>query len=393
MKIIVVGEKLKHSMFEIVSVSRMFDCGTLFFKERIKTYLNSDDIIVIDGNLINVLPQNIKNVVISVVTSTNYAVSLENEVSIGPNSIKSIAEIIRNKTVDGCVPIAVDPITKNAFRIANRIASSDATVLITGETGTGKEIMARYIHNNSNRALGHYVAVNCAAIPETLLESELFGHERGAFTNAIQRRVGKFEEADHGTILLDEISEMPLYLQAKLLRVIQEKEISRLGGNGIVNVDVRIIATSNCNLYQAVSNGSFREDLFYRLNIIQIEMPKLCDRPLDIEPLAKFFCAKYSGGQKSLSSRMIASIKKHHWKGNIRELENFIYRSILLSADKVLNNFIVNNDTEAKTLMQIEQETILNTIEKFNGNKALTSKELGIPIRTLYHKLNSYRAS
>ncbi|MDR1983174.1 MAG: sigma-54 dependent transcriptional regulator [Holosporaceae bacterium] len=393
MKIIVVGDKLERSMFEIVSTSRIFDCNTLFFKEHIKAPIGPKDVIVIDGDLIHALPQDIKNTVISVVTSTNYAVSLENEVSICPHELKSIAGIIRSKTANYPIPIAVDPITKSVFQIADRIATTDATVLITGETGTGKEIMARYIHKNSSRASEHYVAINCAAIPETLLESELFGHERGAFTNAIQRRIGKFEEANRGTILLDEISEIPPYLQSKLLRVIQEKEISRLGGNGTINIDIRIIATSNCDLFKAVSNGKFREDLFYRLNIIQIEMPTLNDRSLDIEPLAKFFCDKYSAGQKSLSPRVIAMIKKHSWKGNIRELENFIHRSVLLSPGKIIDDFIVNPHTRTKTLMQMEQETILNTIEKFNGNKTLTSKELGIPLRTLYHKLNSYKAS
>jgi two-component system response regulator FlrC len=234
------------------------------------------------------------------------------------------------------------------------------------------------------------VAVNCAAIPETLLESELFGHEKGAFTNAIQRRIGKFEEANRGTILLDEIGEAPLGLQAKLLRAIQEKEFARLGGTGTVKVDVRIIAASNRDLRQAAANGSFREDLFYRLNIIPIEMPRLNDRPLDIEPLARFFCEKYSAGRKTLSNRFVASLRDRDWKGNVRELENCIHRSVLLSFDDVIDDLSYAPPSSIKTLSQIERETILNTVKRLNGNKALTSKKLGISIRSLHYKLNSY---
>ncbi|MDR2158142.1 MAG: sigma 54-interacting transcriptional regulator, partial [Holosporaceae bacterium] len=235
--------------------------------------------------------------------------------------------------------------------------------------------------------------INCAAIPETLLESELFGHEKGAFTNAVQRRIGKFEEAHCGTILLDEISEIPLGLQSKLLRAIQEKEISRLGENGTINVDVRIIATSNRDLYQAVLDGCFREDLFYRLNVIPIKMPRLNDRPLDIEPLAKLFCDKYSLGRKSLSRRFLTSLKNADWKGNIRELENTVQRAVLLSSDKIIDDFIPDSPNATKTLRQVERETILHTMEKFNGSKTLTSKELDIPLRTLHHKLAKFSIS
>jgi two-component system response regulator FlrC len=265
-------------------------------------------------------------------------------------------------------------------------------VLITGETGTGKEVMAKYIHRKSHRSSQKYVAINCAAIPESLLEAELFGHEKGAFTNAIQRRIGKFEEANGGTLLLDEISEMPFGLQSKLLRVVQEKEITRLGGNGTINVDVRIIATSNRDLYQATLDGNFREDLFYRLNIIPIEMPKLNDRPLDIEPLANFFCEKYSGGGKSLSNRFIMFLKNHNWKGNIRELENIVQRATLLSSEKIIDDFSSDKNCQVKTLQQVEKDLILDTLEKFNGNKTLTSKKLDIPLRTLHNKLSVYKA-
>ncbi|MDR0631661.1 MAG: sigma-54 dependent transcriptional regulator [Holosporaceae bacterium] len=394
MKIIVVGEKLEHFLFEIVKISKMLECNLLFFKQNIKTQMDPNDVIIIDGDLIHLLPSEIKNTVISIVGSPNYVASLGNEVSITSHSIRSIEEIIRNRAANHHAQIiVVDPAAKNAFRIADRIAPTDATVLITGETGTGKEVIAKYIHGKSRRSSQKYVAINCAAIPESLLEAELFGHEKGAFTNAIQRRIGKFEEASGGTLLLDEISEMPLGLQSKLLRVVQEKEITRLGGNETIGVDVRIIATSNRDLYRATLDGNFREDLFYRLNVIPIEMPKLNDRPLDIEPLANFFCEKYAGGSKSLSNRFIMSLKNHSWKGNIRELENIVQRATLLSSEEIIDDFFPDKNFQIKTLQQAEKDLILDTLEKFNGNKTLTSKKLDIPLRTLHHKLSAYKVS
>jgi len=418
MRVIVVGEHLEDYLYEILRSTEKFGCKTLFFKRDLDTKIVSTDVFVIDSDLRNILPQNLKNTVISVVSSCDYTKIFENEFNINFSSIRSIEEIIE-KTRDFCdLPIAVDQATMNVFRIADKIASTDATVLITGETGTGKEILARYIHKFSNRFDQKFVAINCAAIPDTLLESELFGHERGAFTNAVQRRVGKFEEAHLGTILLDEISEMSLHLQAKLLRVIQEKEFARLGGNESVKIDVRIIATSNKNLRKATSDGTFREDLFYRLNVVPIEIPNLSERPLDIIPLAIFFCKKYSHSQKKLSAKMLHLIKNHKWNGNIRELENFIYRMVLFSSERVIdidniqfddfirdfdndsqkeNNVIFmkdsgsHSDESHKTLAQIEREAILNALDKFNGDKNLVSKALDIPIRTLRHKLNSYK--
>jgi two-component system response regulator FlrC len=393
MRIIVVGEKLESSLFQIVEISKTLHCLPLFFKQYIKTRLRSDDILIIDGELIGAIPQDAENVVVSVATSPNYVPSLKNEVVVNLLSLRSIEEIIREKIARNPAPITADPATKSVFQIADKIAASDVTVLITGETGTGKEVVARYIRQKSDRSSQNYVAVNCAAIPETLLESELFGHEKGAFTNAVQRRIGKFEEANRGTILLDEISEAPLGLQAKLLRAIQEKEFSRLGGTGTVKTDVRIIATSNRDLPREVANGNFREDLFYRLNVISIEMPRLSDRPLDVEPLAKFFCEKYSAGRKTLSDRFIASLEDREWKGNVRELENFVHRSVLLSPDGIVDDFSFNNNPRIKTLRQIERETILRTMKKLGGNKTLAAKELGVSLRALHYKLNSYAES
>ncbi|MDR1560989.1 MAG: sigma-54 dependent transcriptional regulator [Holosporaceae bacterium] len=335
MKILVIGERLENHLFEIVKISKQMNCDTVFFKKNIKVKINYDDVIVIDSSLIDQLPKHIDNTVISVVSSVNYSPSLKNEMTLSLSSIQAIEKIIQNKSKNSD-PIIVDPATKEIFQIAEKIAKSDATVLITGETGTGKEMLAKYIHQKSDRFDQKYVAINCAAIPETLLESELFGHEKGSFTHAIQKRIGKFEEASHGTILLDEISEMPMHLQAKLLRVIQEKEITRLGGVDI-KINTRIIATSNKNLYQAISDGVFREDLFYRLNVIPIEVPKLNERPLDIEPLAIFFCRKYSDNKKTLSDCFLKSLGNYRWKGNIRELENLVHRTVLLSSDKTID--------------------------------------------------------
>ncbi|MDR1236126.1 MAG: sigma-54 dependent transcriptional regulator [Holosporaceae bacterium] len=289
--------------------------------------------------------------------------------------------------LENTTPIVEDPAMIKIFNLADRIAGADATVLLSGETGVGKEVVARYIHRNSGRSGRDYVAINCAAIPETLLESELFGHEKGAFTNAVRQRMGKFEEANEGTLFLDEVSEMPFALQAKLLRVIQEREITRLGGSGVVKVDVRIIAAGNQDLRQAVESGCFREDLFYRLSIIPIEIPKLNDRPSDIEPLARFFCEKYSEGKKTLSNRFVISLKNHNWKGNVRELENVVHRAVLLSSEKIVDDFFPEQNFKRKTLQQLEDEYIAETLREFKGNKTLTARELDIPIRTLHHKL------
>jgi DNA-binding NtrC family response regulator len=222
-----------------------------------------------------------------------------------------------------------------------KIAPTNVNVLITGPSGTGKEVMARFIHNHSKRNKNNFVSINCASISENLLESEFFGHEKGSFTGAIARRIGKFEESSGGTILLDEISEIEPRLQAKLLRAIQEREICRVGGNELIKLDLRIIATSNKNLYQEVAAGRFREDLFYRLNIINLELPRLAERKEDIIPLVRFFVDKYSklNGMESkrLSEEALEKLARYQWPGNIRELENTIYRAVLLSSENKIN--------------------------------------------------------
>lgn len=311
------------------------------------------------------------------------------------------------------MPVIVDRSSINLFGIADRVASTNATVLISGETGTGKEVLARYIHEMSNRSEQTFVPINCAAIPENLLESELFGHEKGTFTGAYQRRIGKFEQANHGTLLLDEISEISVNLQAKLLRVLQENEFSRLGSNEKIKIDTRVIATSNRNLEKAVHSGTFREDLYYRLNVIPLHVPALRDRRMDIIPLAVYFCKKYSNSEKMLSRDLLNELKEKQWKGNVRELENFVHRAVILSTKNVidisdifewkhgnleipqtktfLRNFEANAKSLPETLSEIEKETILIALEKYRGNKTMVSEKLGIPARTLRYKLKVYK--
>jgi len=279
----------------------------------------------------------------------------------------------------------------NLIEMAEKVATSDAHILITGESGTGKEVLSNLIHTKSKRKSENYVRVNCAAIPENLLESELFGHEKGAFTGASQRRIGKFEESSKGTLLLDEISEMDIKLQAKLLRAIQEKEIDRLGGNTPVKVDLRIIATSNRDMEKEISKGNFREDLYFRLNVINLEIPPLRERKDDIEPISKFFLKKYCISnnleEKEISPEAIDALINHNWPGNIRELENTIHRAVLLSDDIItikdlnlkFNNKLYQNSDE--------KNLILNTVNYCLGDINQAANILGISINKLSQKI------
>lgn len=252
-----------------------------------------------------------------------------------PPEADLIAAIFEAVTEESHALIHRDARMAETLRLASQVANSSASILITGESGTGKEIISRYVHRKSNRSDKPFVAVNCAAIPDNLLESELFGHEKGAFTGAQARRIGKFEEANGGTLLLDEISEMDVRLQAKLLRAIQEKEIDRLGGKSPVKVDVRILATSNRNLEAEVNAGNFREDLYFRLNVVNLDIPSLRERPDDIPVLAEFFVKKYSEANdvpiRSISPLAIQRLLSHHWRGNVRELENTMHRAVLIA--------------------------------------------------------------
>ena len=297
--------------------------------------------------------------------------------------------------------------------LANQIAPSNASVLITGESGTGKELIARHIHLKSKRAAEKFVSVNCAAIPENLLESELFGHEKGAFTGAVARRIGKFEEASGGTLLLDEISEMDPRLQAKLLRAIQEREIDRVGGTSPVKVDIRVLATTNRDLAEEVKNGSFREDLFFRLNVVTLNLPPLRERPDDISILAEHFAIKYADvnalPNRPITPESMARLRAHHWRGNVRELENTMHRAVLLASDDaigpdaiMLNDELGANSAGAddaggsspgmvgRTVADVERDLILNTLEHCLGNRTHAANILGISIRTLRNKLKLY---
>ena len=289
--------------------------------------------------------------------------------------------------------------------LAENVAKSDATVLIQGESGTGKELLARLIHNKSPRKTGPFIAVNCAALPENLLESELFGHERGAFTGASNRKIGKFEQAGGGTLLLDEISEMNLVLQAKLLRVLQERVVDRVGGDKPVNVDIRIIATTNRDMTKMIADGSFREDLYYRINVFPIKVPPLRERVVDIAPLAEYFVKKYSGQDVEFSTDAMKELEKSPWNGNIRELENIIQRALLLAGNgPILQSHLFFNETAGSlddragsglnvgmSVRDAEKELILKTLDNYDGNRSKAAEVLDISVRTLRNKLKEYQ--
>ncbi|MCA1905283.1 MAG: sigma-54 dependent transcriptional regulator [Desulfarculus sp.] len=314
---------------------------------------------------------------------------------------------------------------KRLLEMAKAVADSRATVLISGESGTGKELFARYLHDNSSRAGGPFVAVNCASLPEGLLESELFGHEKGAFTGAIAKKPGRFELAHGGTILLDEISEMAPALQAKLLRVLQEGEIDRVGGKRPVPVDVRVVATTNRDLKEHIEKGEFREDLFYRLNVIPLKVPPLRERPGDLLLLAEHFLARYAAenGKPGLKLGEAArrAIAAHPWPGNVRELQNTMERAVLLAqgaeitpADLLFEDQFAETTAAAAqyaaaavvggvaagaealglppTLREAEKMLIMRALDQTEGNRTHAAKVLGISVRTLRNKLNEYKA-
>ncbi|MEQ8265460.1 sigma-54 dependent transcriptional regulator [Pseudohaliea sp.] len=302
-------------------------------------------------------------------------------------------------------PVAEDPATRELLDLARRIAASDATVLISGESGTGKEVLARYLHNCSPRASSPFLAVNCAAIPENMLESMLFGYEKGAYTGAHQSRPGKFEQANGGTLLLDEVSEMDLALQAKLLRVLQEREVERLGGQRLIPLDVRVLATTNRRLADAVAEGAFREDLYYRLNVLPLTVPPLRDRPGDILALAESFLARYSprGRELVLAPGARERLLAHGWRGNVRELENCMQRTAILAPGEVIGAADIEfgetpRDAVAAApaprrpqlegdLRQREQEVILDALTASGGSRKAAAERLGISPRTLRYKL------
>jgi two-component system response regulator AtoC len=299
--------------------------------------------------------------------------------------------------------IAESPQMRKILKDLEKIAGSSASVLITGESGTGKEVIGAVIHALSPRAKAPFVKVNCAAIPETLVESEFFGHERGSFTGALQRKIGRVELAHQGTLFLDEVTEIPLSLQAKLLRAIQEKEFERVGGLHPIRVDVRFVATSNRNLQEAIESQVFREDLFYRLNVIPIHLPPLRERREDILPLAHYFLHKFCHeNQKPLkhfTDQAIARLLAYPWPGNVRELSNFIERIVVLDFDELIDPTQLYLDAPEKpslpigmTLHEMEKRLILETLDAHHHNKTKTAAILGISVRTLRNKLHEYGA-
>ncbi|MBK1968536.1 MULTISPECIES: sigma-54-dependent transcriptional regulator FlbD [Brevundimonas] len=349
-----------------------------------------------------------------------------------PPEADLIAAVLSAVADDERPMISADPAMKHVIQLADQVARSEASILITGESGVGKEVMARYLHAHSRRADKAFISVNCAAIPDNLLESELFGHEKGAFTGAVARRIGKFEEADGGTLLLDEISEMDARLQAKLLRAIQERVIDRVGGAKPVPVNIRIIATSNRDLAKAVAEGTFREDLLYRLNVVNLRLPSLRERPGDIAVLADHFVKKYAAANgvppRAIGAEAKRALVAHRWPGNVRELENAMHRAVLLAAgteidvdairlpdgrpllgggegastpaasaydagvagqaaqvaDAVTRSFV------GQTVAEMEKTLILDTLSHCLGNRTHAATILGISIRTLRNKLNEY---
>ena len=344
-----------------------------------------------------------------------------------PPDANMIAAVLEAVTEESNSIIHRDPAMASTLKMAEQVAGSDASILICGESGTGKELLARYVHEKSRRAKEQFISVNCAAIPENLLESELFGHEKGAFTGAVARRIGKFEEANGGTLLLDEISEMDPRLQAKLLRAIQEREIDRVGGTTPIKVDIRLLATSNRDLEAEVRKGNFREDLLFRLNVISLQLPPLRERPADIEMLAEHFIKKYSEANevpvKPLGEAALQKLREHAWRGNVRELENTLHRAVLLAGGDIIGPEAIvlagstapvddTADTGAqaqtaehsgeiedgsavrplvgRTVADVERDLIIDTLYHCLGNRTHAANILGISIRTLRNKLKQY---
>ncbi len=309
--------------------------------------------------------------------------------------------------------IAEDPVSQKLQALAQKVAQSDASVLLNGESGVGKEVLSRYIHRSSPRHSGPYVAINCAAIPENMLEAALFGYEKGAFTGAVKSTMGKFEQAQGGTLLLDEISEMDLALQAKILRVIQEKQVERLGSSKLIDLDVRLIATTNRDLKQEVANKRFREDLYYRLNVFPLQLAPLRERRADILPLAERLIARYqraAGQPVTLSEEARQALLLHDWPGNVRELDNVIQRALILQQGHEIGADDIMLETETlfeqesadqeedsgqlhSDLRDRETQVILDTLKAFNGSRKLTAEKLGISPRTLRYKLARLRDS
>lgn len=380
------------SVSMIITDMKMPRMDGLSFIREARRRIGSLPILVITGyatveNAVDVMKEGVCDYLIKPFSFEDLTNTIETIMSRDSNNSKEI--------------ITSDENMKNLLQLTGSVAASDMTVLILGESGTGKEVLARYIHKASRRNKKPLVAVNCAAIPDNLLESELFGHEKGAFTGALDKKAGKFELAHGGTILLDEIGEMTSTLQAKLLRVLQEKEIDRIGGKQPLPVDVRVIATTNRDLQKEIAEGRFREDLYFRLSVFPILLPPLRERPEDIKLLAGHFAEKYSKElNKTISGftgEAVELLKTRRWKGNIRELENAVHRAVLIARgefigveDFMLEGNVSQGTANEGSIKDMEMDLIVKTLETTNGNKTKAARLLGVSVRTIRNKLSGY---
>lgn len=380
------------SVSMIITDMKMPKMDGLAFIREARKKIGSLPILVITGyatveNAVDVMKEGVCDYLIKPFSFEDLTNTIETIMSRDSNNSKEI--------------ITSDEKMKSLLQLTGSVAASDMTVLMLGESGTGKEVLARYIHKASRRSKKPLVAVNCAAIPDNLLESELFGHEKGAFTGAVDKKAGKFELAHGGTILLDEIGEMTSTLQAKLLRVLQEKEIDRIGGKQPVPVDVRVIATTNRDLQKEIAEGRFREDLYFRLSVFPIQLPPLRERPEDIKLLAVHFAEKFSKELNKtitgFTDEAIEFLKARRWKGNIRELENAVHRAVLIARGELIGaeDFMLEGNAAQSaanegSIKDMEMDLISKTLETTNGNKTQAAKLLGVSVRTIRNKLNGY---
>tara|TARA_R110002110_G_scaffold33533_1_gene114775 strand:+ start:91279 stop:92586 length:1308 start_codon:yes stop_codon:yes gene_type:complete len=385
-------DKIKNNNYQIVlSDVQLPSMDGLSLVQKIKTYLPDAKIIIMTAF------GTIQDAVYAIQQGASDYISKPFEIE----SLISKFNIETQKVqVDEPIVTNLDLKMQETYRLAEKVSNSDATVLLTGESGTGKEVLSRYIHTNSNRKDMPFVAVNCAAIPDNMLEAMLFGYEKGAFTGAVKSSDGKFEQANGGTLLLDEISEMPVGLQAKLLRVLQEKEVERLGGKKIIPLDVRVIATTNRNLPNAIKEGSFREDLYFRLNVFPIMIPTLRERKKDIITLSEHLLKKHSPKSRyQLNQKAKEKLLQYDWPGNVRELENILHRALILCSNNCIEEEHIvfdmsqnkkNPNLDGKLQDRVEHTEyymILEVLEALDGNRKETAEKLGVSPRTLRYKL------
>ncbi len=385
-------EKIKHNEYQIIlSDVQLPYIDGLSLVSKIKKYLPNAKIIIMTAF------GSIQDAVYAIQQGAADYISKPFEID---KLMSKFSEALQEQKTANAEIIHSDIKMKKIFNLADKVANSDATVLLSGDSGTGKEVLSRYIHMNSNRKNKPFISVNCAAIPDNMLEAMLFGYEKGAFTGAVKSNEGKFEQANGGTLLLDEISEMPIALQAKILRVLQEKEVERLGSKKTISLNVRIIATTNINMLEAIASGRFREDLYFRLNVFPIQLPKLRERKKDIVELSLHLLKKHApGAQYKISEEAKQKLLGYDWPGNVRELENIIHRaSILCSHGDIQAEHIVFDMMVEKPVHQpsgklqdrvehAEYYMILEVLAESDGNRKVAAEKLSVSPRTLRYKL------